>query len=269
MDEACTILTQKLANYVSQKRDKNNQETSLDNDDFDVLKFYMAEGSEKHTENGYLAANLMTLLFAGRDTSAALLTWFFYLITRNPSVKDKILEEIRQSLTLPHDQKHLFSEAEELSKLVYLQCALTETLRLFPAAPVIIRDPNKEDVLPSGHRVGKNTKIVLCTYAMGRSPEIWGEDCLEFKPERWMSETLGVVKHVGSARFLAFGSGPWACPGKEVAFARMKGVAATILHNFQVHVLEGQIASPSVSALLTMKHGLKVTLSHRYMDVKN
>ncbi|KAL7102011.1 hypothetical protein ACP275_08G092600 [Erythranthe tilingii] len=270
MGHACVTLNRILAGYVSGKK----REDDDDDESFDVLKFYMDEAStEKQTGNAFLAANLMTLLFAGRDTSAALLTWFFYLVSKNPSVENAILEEIGRSGggdgTAP-GRKHVFFRPEELSKLVYLQCALMETLRLFPTAPVIIRDPNREDVLPSGQRVFKKTKVVLCTYAMGRSPEIWGEDCGEFKPERWMCGGDGGgggvnVKHVGSNSFLAFGSGPWACPGKEVAFARLKGVAATILHNYHVHVSEGQTASPSVSALLTMRHGLKATLSNRSM----
>ncbi|KAK6125568.1 hypothetical protein DH2020_040690 [Rehmannia glutinosa] len=241
-----------------------NQETG---DDFDVLKFYLAEagggskGSKKHAEKGFLVANIATLLFAGRDTSAGLLTWFFYLISKNPLVENKILEEIRQ---FSPPQKYLFSKVEELSKLVYLHSVLIESLRLYPTVPVIIRDPTKEDVLPSGHKVDQTTKVFLCTYAMGRMPEIWGKDCNEFKPERWISGKEQ-VKHVASHIFLAFGSGPWACPGREVAFTRMKAVVATILHNFHVRVLDGQSISPSVSATLYIKHGFKATLSNRWV----
>ncbi|KAI3451563.1 hypothetical protein Pfo_008228 [Paulownia fortunei] len=267
MAEACIIVNQILGDYVSKKKEvaAKNQKTG---DEFDVLKFYLAEadgdskGSTKHKEKAFLAANIMTLLFAGRDTSAALLAWFFYLISRNPLVENKIIEEIKQNSP---PQKHTFSKVEELSKLVYLHSALAESLRLFPTAPVIIRDPTQEDVLPSGHKVGKTTKVFLCSYAMGRMPEIWGEDCSEFKPERWIISGKGGVKHVASNSFLVFGSGPWACPGRELAFTRMKAVAATILHNFHVQVLEGQSISPSVSALLTMKHGLKATVSNRWM----
>ncbi|KAK6125578.1 hypothetical protein DH2020_040680 [Rehmannia glutinosa] len=261
--EASVVVHQILGDYLSKKYE--NQETC---EDFDVLRFYLSEAagdskkSIKHAEKTFLVANITTLLFAGRDTSGALLTWLFYLISTNPLVENKILEEIRQIISPP--KHYIFYKAEELSKLVYLQSALTESLRLFPPVPVIIRDPIREDVLPSGHKVDQKTKIILCTYAMGRMPEIWGEDCGEFKPERWISgKGSSGVKHVASNSFLAFGSGQWACPGREVAFTRMKAVVATILHNYHVQVLEGQRISPSVSALLTMKHGLKATISSR------
>ncbi|GER35275.1 cytochrome P450 family protein [Striga asiatica] len=267
--KACHVLNRILESYVSNKYQvmKNNQETGQD---FDVLNFYIANNSnniKKSTkeEMAYLGFNIMTLFFAGRDTSAALLTWFFHLISENPSVERSILGEIRKvALTdkIDRDRIYIFYKAEELVKLVYLQAALTECLRLFPTAPVIMRDPTKEDVLPSGHRVGQRTKVILCTYAMGRMSEIWGEDWAEFRPERWIDER-GELKRVSSNIFLAFGSGPWACPGKEMGFARMKGVVATIMHNYRVAVVEGQTISLSASALLTMKHGLKATVTKR------
>ncbi|CAA0839465.1 cytochrome P450- family 96- subfamily A-polypeptide 1 [Striga hermonthica] len=269
--KACRVLNQILDGYVSnkyqlmRKKNNNNQETG----DFDVLKFYIAYNNnniKKSTEEkAYLGFNIMTLFFAGRDTSAALLTWFFYLISENPLVERSVLDEIRKVASADksdQDRIYIFHKAEELVKLVYLHAALTECLRLFPTAPVIMRDPTQEDVLPSGHRVGQRTKVILCTYAMGRMSEIWGEDWAEFRPERWIDER-GELKRVSSNMFLAFGSGPWACPGKEMGFTRMKGVVATIMHNYRVGVVEGQTISLSASALLTMKHGLKAAVTKR------
>ncbi|KAL0332644.1 UNVERIFIED_CONTAM: Noroxomaritidine synthase [Sesamum calycinum] len=99
---------------------------------------------------------------------------------------------------------------------------------------------------------------------MGRMPENMGEDCKEFRPERWILPGKGGIKHVGTNSFPGFGSGPWACPGKELAFTRMKAVVATVLHNFNVEVLEEQTVCPGVSAALTVKNGLKATVSSRW-----
>ncbi|KAK4393760.1 Alkane hydroxylase MAH1 [Sesamum angolense] len=222
MAEASNTFNRILSDNVSKKKHElatDDQETG--DGTFDVLKFYLKEaaintgnkGAQKHDDKGFLAANLMTLLFAGRDTSAALLT-----------------------------------------------CALCESLRLFPPGPFLLRVPNEQDVLPSGHKVDQTTKVMLCSYAMGRTREIWGDDCGEFRPERWIMEKGG-TKHVASNIFLAFSSGPWTCPGRELAFTRMKAVAATVVHNYRVHVVEGQTVCPSISAILTMKHGLKATVS--------
>ncbi|KAL3630124.1 hypothetical protein CASFOL_023108 [Castilleja foliolosa] len=151
--EAVKVLNRILDEYVSKKYE-TEEATSRG---FDVLRFYLANISKstKQDEKSYLCFNIMTLLFAGRDTSAALLTWFFYVVSENPLVEKNILQEISETISTPEAKlsPYLFYDVEKLSKLVYLHGALTEGLRLFPTAPVIIRDPIEEDVLPSGHRV--------------------------------------------------------------------------------------------------------------------
>ncbi|RWR93083.1 alkane hydroxylase MAH1-like protein [Cinnamomum micranthum f. kanehirae] len=78
--------------------------------------------------------------------------------------------------------------SEELGGLVSLHAALCESLRLFPPVPLIHKGVVKPDILPSGHRVEPGVKILYTTYALGRMEVIWGKDCLDFKPERWISE---------------------------------------------------------------------------------
>lgn len=92
--------------------------------------------------------------------------------------------------------------------------------------------------------------------------EIWGKDCLEFKPERWISER-GSIVHVPSYKFTAFHAGPRNCLGKDTAFIQMKMVAALILGNYQVKIVQGHPVSPCNSMVLHMKYGLKVQLSKR------
>jgi cytochrome P450 len=101
-------------------------------------------------------------------------------------------------------------------------------------------------------------------YAMGRMEQIWGEDCMEFKPERWVSET-GHIIHVPSYKFVAFNTGPRSCMGKDISFFEMKMVAASILWKFRIQVVEGHPVTPRLSIVLRMKHGLKVKLTKRYI----
>ncbi|KAJ7974652.1 Cytochrome P450 family protein [Quillaja saponaria] len=118
------------------------------------------------------------------------------------------------------------------------------------------------DVLPSGHPVSQNSKVLLSLYSMGRMVDIWGEDCLEFKPERWLSDQ-GRILHIPSFKFAAFNAGPRTCLGKELSFTEMKMVAAAIIWNYQIRVVEGHPVLPCPSILLLMKHGLKVRISKR------
>ncbi|KAI4332135.1 hypothetical protein L6164_017069 [Bauhinia variegata] len=100
---------------------------------------------------------------------------------------------------------------------------------------------------------------------MGRSEEIWGKDCLEFKPERWISEKGGII-HVPSYKYITFNAGPRTCLGKEMSFVEMKMVASAILWNYHVQVVEGHPVYPSLSIGLFMKHGLEVRITKRQRE---
>ena len=97
---------------------------------------------------------------------------------------------------------------------------------------------------------------------MGRMEEIWGEDCMQYKPERWISEQGGLIS-IPSFKFTAFGGGPRSCLGKAMAFIQMKIVATSIIWNFHVEMVEVHPVSPSASVVLHMKHGLKVRITKR------
>ncbi|KAL8039383.1 hypothetical protein ABFX02_10G033200 [Erythranthe guttata] len=208
----------------------------------------------------------------GRDTSASCLTWLFWLIAKNPRTKTLILDEIENVLT------HLKGEGEEgrinwslftvkeSRKLIYLHGAMCESLRLYPPGPLEHKSPAKSDNLPSGHYIKENDKVILSFYAIGRRESVWGKDCLEFKPERWISTTssTAIIKHVPSYKFPAFNVGPRTCVGKEMAFFEMKMAAAAIIYHYNIHLVENHEVSPRHdSVLLEMKHGLKVKLSKR------
>ncbi|KAI4323414.1 hypothetical protein L6164_023022 [Bauhinia variegata] len=104
--------------------------------------------------------------------------------------------------------------------------------------------------------------ILISLYAMGRSEEIWGKDCLEFKPERWISEK-GSIAYVPSYKFISFNAGPRTCLGKDLSFIQVKMVVSAILWNYRIHVVEGHPISPSISIVLPMKYGLKVRITKR------
>ncbi|WOL07094.1 hypothetical protein Cni_G15830 [Canna indica] len=233
----------------------------------DLLSSYInaAEDVERRGSaefNKFLRDTAVTFMLAGRDTTGAALSWFFWMLYKNPMVELKILEELKATIREKERSSSydlIIFDVEEVSRLVYLHAALCETLRLFPPVPMEFKTALQTDVLPSGHRVEQGSKILVTLYSMGRMEEIWGKDCMEFRPERWITEK-GRVRHEPSYKFLSFNSGPRTCLGKEVAFTQMKAVVAAMLYNFQVEVLEGHVVAPKLSIILHMKNGLKYFL---------
>ncbi|CAH8313161.1 unnamed protein product [Eruca vesicaria subsp. sativa] len=223
----------------------------------DALTYYMNVDTTKYkhlkpTNDTFIRDVAFSLLLAGRDTTSSALTWFFWLLSKHPQVLTKIRHEINTKYDDPTD----------LEKLVYLHATLSETMRLYPPVPLNHKSPAKPDVLPSGHKVKADSKIVISIYALGRMRSIWGEDALDFKPERWILENGG-LKREPSSKFLVFNAGPRTCLGKHLALLQMKMIAVEIIQNYDFKVVEGHKIEPVPSVILRMKHGLKVTVSKK------
>ncbi|XP_050204845.1 alkane hydroxylase MAH1-like [Mercurialis annua] len=263
MQKAQGVLHDVTAEYIARKREelkKQSGSEQIRDEGVDLLTSYMSNEAEINgakPDDKFLRDTILNFLLAGRDTTSSALTWFFWNISKNPKILSKIREEIKEKCSV--------FDPKELNSLVYLHGALCESLRLYPPVPFQHKAPFREDTLPSGHRVKPDTKIAICMYSMGRMASIWGEDCLEFKPERWISEG-GKIKHEPSYKFLVFNAGPRTCLGKEIAFTQMKAVAAKILHSYNFELVEGHNVSPaSNSIILHMKYGLRVRVSRRWV----
>ncbi|KAG4914412.1 hypothetical protein JHK87_051969 [Glycine soja] len=260
MTEACKTLDRFIHARIASKRvellSKCN-ENEMGEAHVDLLTALM--GQEQAHDDRFLRDDEFNLFVAGRDTITSSLTWFFWLVTKHPLVEAKILEEIKDNFEANYEG---VLGIEEVKKLVYLHGALCEALRLFPPVSIERKQAIKDDTLPSGHRVNGNTMILFSLYAMGRCEEIWGKDCLEFKPERWISER-GEVVYAPAYKFIAFNAGPRICLGKDLAFVQMKMVAAAILGKYRFQVVEGHSPTPSHSIVLLMKNGLKARIMKR------
>ncbi|XP_027355484.1 alkane hydroxylase MAH1-like [Abrus precatorius] len=258
------IVDQFLYERITSKREERRNHAKVDGSSFDMLKVLMETSGKEQTNDKFLRDTAINLLAAGRDTISAGLTWFFWLVSTHPLVEAKILQEIRENF-ITEKENWLASGVKELDKLVYLHGAICEALRLFPPVPFEHKCAIKSDILPSGDRISPNTMVLYSLYSMGRMEQTWGKDCLEFRPERWISEKGGNI-YVPSYKFITFNAGPRSCLGKNISFVQMKIVAIALLWNFKVQVVEGHPVTPSVSVVLHMKHGLKVRVKKRCID---
>ncbi|XP_020094070.1 alkane hydroxylase MAH1-like [Ananas comosus] len=261
---ARVVIDRFIAETVAEKK-KAHERRESDDEESDLLSAYM-EGKEHDSSSAsdderFLRDTAMNFMLAGRDTTGSGLSWFFWLLSKNPHVEETILEELN-TISPPQNGELAIFDSEELGKLVYLHAALCESLRLFPPVPVEHKGVLERDILPSGIEVNPSTKILVSMYAMARREEVWGKDCMEFRPERWISEK-GKVRYEPSYRFMSFNSGPRTCLGKDMAFTQMKAVAAAVVYNFHIEAVEGFVAEPKLSIILHMKNGLMVRVRRR------
>ncbi|XP_008797199.1 cytochrome P450 86B1 [Phoenix dactylifera] len=236
----------------------------------DLLTVFMRVKDDDGTafSDGFLRDVCVNFILAGRDTSSVALAWFFWLLNRYPEVEDRILGELRKILEERgyngegvEGEKDLVFKPEEVKRMEYLQAALSEALRLYPSVPVDHKEVVEDDVFPDGTVLKKGTKVLYAIYSMGRMESIWGTDCRDYKPERWLRD--GRFMSESAYKFAAFNGGPRLCLGKDFAYYQMKFAAASILYRYHVKVVENHPVAPKLALTMYMKHGLKVTLSRR------
>ncbi|KAI5572885.1 hypothetical protein POPTR_010G050100v4 [Populus trichocarpa] len=225
------------------------------------------QGKKLQFPDKYFRDLCVNFILAGRDTTSVALAWFFWLVHSNPEVENRILREINDILSLRETQtkNEIIFTMEELNKMVYLHAALSESLRLYPSVPIEMKEVAEDDVLPDGSIVKKGARVFYCIFSMGRMDSIWGQNCLEFKPERWIRDGKFVSEN--QFNYAVFNAGPRLCLGKKFAYMQMKMVAASILLRYSVKVIEGHDASPKMTTTLYMKNGLLVTLMPRLVNV--
>ncbi|CAN1291852.1 Cytochrome P450 94A1 [Linum perenne] len=261
-----------LRQLVSEVRDfakkviqeKKKQSKNKPDDSVDLLSRFLNPAGDNYDDD-FIVDIVISFILAGRDTTSAALTWFFWLLWKNPEAESKILEEIGEKSELPI--------YEEVKDMVYTHASLCEAMRLYPPVPVDTKVAASDDVLPDGTAVKKGTRVSYHPYAMGRMEEIWGPDWAEFKPERWLEkkdeEEGGGEKWSFVGRdpysYPVFQAGPRICLGKEMAFLQMKRVVAGILRRFKVVPAAKDREEPVLISYLTtkMKDGFPVRFQER------
>ncbi|KAM3296871.1 hypothetical protein ACQJBY_038961 [Aegilops geniculata] len=230
----------------------------------DVLSSYINDPD--YADDDLLRAKLLSLMLGGRDTIGTTLPWIFYSLAQNPNIISVLRNELSpiasHKLATGTSAMVIF-EPEETKSLVYLKAALYETLRLYPSAPIERKTVVADDIMPSGHEVHTGDTILISLHSMARMEGVWGKDCRDYNPHRWLSEDGNKMRHVPSHKFLSFNSGPRLCPGKDIAVVQMKTVVAAVVWNFDMEVVEGQSIQPKLSCTLQMKNGLTMKLKKR------
>jgi cytochrome P450 len=144
----------------------------------------------------------------------------------------------------------------------YLNAAIYESLRLYPPVQFDSKFAQEDDILPDGTFMPKGTRATYHQYAMGRMEQIWGPDCLAFKPERWLKK--GVFEPANPFKYTVFHAGHRICIGKELALVEMKTVALAIIRGFNTVVEDpNQVPRFIPGFTATVRGGLPVLIQER------
>ena len=197
----------------------------------DILTLLMSARDENGEPMSDLQLHdeLITLLFAGHETTATAISWALYWIHKYPEIRDKLLQELDSLGDSP--------EPMNIVKLPYLTAVCNETLRIYPVALLTVPREVKEPVQLMGYQLEPGTRVYGCIYLTHHREDLYPQP-KEFKPERFLE------RQYTNYEFFPFGGGVRRCIGEALAMFEMKLVLATILANYQLALADNQPVRP-------------------------
>eukprot|EP00049_Salpingoeca_infusionum_P000259 m.38465 g.38465 ORF g.38465 m.38465 type:complete len:530 (+) comp10204_c0_seq2:165-1754(+) len=211
-----------------------------------------------------LRDEIKTFILAGHETSASMMTWFIYLMSQHPEVKNKIVAEAREflgsGLGSGATRDAMFASYElpdrsQVNNLKYTLNSLKETLRKYTLVPIITRIASKDDVL-GGVRVPAGTKVFMSLTGVHNNPHAW-KDPDQFRPERFDEDVIHPYA------FLPFINGPRNCLGQNLALLESRIVVALLLlrFNFTPANPDAGIVGPKMVPIIP-KNGMHMIVTH-------
>jgi cytochrome P450 len=170
---------------------------------------------------------MQNLFMAGTGTTSVTVEWAMSLLLNHPTILKKARAEIEALVGTSR-----LVTAEDVPRLTYLRCIISETLRLYPAAPLLLPHQSSADCKVGGYHIPKETMLLVNAYAIHRDPTMW-ENPEEFKPERFEDgKAEGLL-------WIPFGMGRRKCPGEAMASRVVGLVLAALIQCFDWERVNG------------------------------
>jgi cytochrome P450 len=211
---------------------------------------------------------LMSLLFAGYDTTSITLTYALYNLAKNPKMEQECLAEINNRFN---------STSPNPNNLVYCRAILMETLRLYPPGNATTRTLTKDVELEGGFVAPAGTFMFIPIWAIQRKGEYYPLP-EEFLPERWVAKTTtttttgvgdggvwqersegdfrsDMIAPANRSAFLAFSAGARSCAGSRFAFMEMTLILASLLKDIHFSVDPDYVVEPERAGIVQRPKG--------------
>jgi cytochrome P450 len=249
MTRSRAVLDEIVYAEIAQRR------AAADESKMDILSLLVGvsdEAGEGFTDKE-IRDQLMTLMFAGHDTSTSTLTFMMHELARHPDVVARLCAEQDEVLG---GRTPNIDELER--KMPYLEMVLDEVLRLYPPAWIGPRRAVR-DFEFGGHQVAPGSYVNYCSWASHRLPEVFPEP-EAFIPERFTRERKAALPR---GAYVPFGGGRRICIGKRFGQTEVKLVATMLLQRLRLDAMPGRTMIVRQMPTLSPRGGLKMRVLPR------
>jgi cytochrome P450 len=196
---------------------------------------------------------VVTILVAGRETAAVTLSWIWYVLARNPAHVKRLHAELDEVL------EGRAAGQEDLRHLDFTRRVVAESMRLYPAAPVLsLREARARDEI-CGRQIPKGMIIGIAPWVLHRHRLLW-DDPDRFDPDRFLPERSAARSRFA---YLPFGAGPNVCIGQSLAMNQTILVLATLAQRYAPRLTPDARIVPRARVTLRPMHGMKMLLERR------
>jgi cytochrome P450 len=221
----------------------------------DLLGLLLAARDEESgtgMTDAQLRDEVLTLLFAGHDTTAAALSWAWYLLARHPEAQESLHDEAAAHLG------GRTPTAEDLPHLPLATAVFEEAIRLYPPAPGLVRQAVEPDEI-NGYPVPRKAILMPSQWMTHRHPAYW-EEPDRFRPERFLP---GRAADRPKFAYFPFGGGPRVCIGNT--FAQVEGalVLAALAQRFHFRPADDREVEPDMTFVLRPKGAVNLVVRKR------
>ncbi|XP_017132321.2 uncharacterized protein LOC108149343 [Drosophila elegans] len=189
-----------------------------------MLDTLLAAEAEGQIDHQGICDEVNTFMFEGYDTTSTCLIFTLLMLALHEDVQKRCYEEVEN---LPEDSDEI--TVFQFNELVYLECVIKESLRMFPSVPFIGRQCVEESVV-NGMVMPRDTQISIHIYDIMRDPRHFPKPN-QFQPERFLPENT-VNRHPFA--FVPFSAGQRNCIGQKFAILEMKVLLAAVIRNFKL-----------------------------------
>jgi cytochrome P450 len=216
----------------------------------------LAEDAEKSGDgltDTEIRDQVMTIFFAGQETTANALTWTWWLLARHPEIEKKLHAELAEVLG---GRKPLH---EDYPRLRYTQQIVREVLRLYPPIWAMGRRA-LEDVEFLGFKFPRGSLLIASQWINHRDARYYTEPN-EFRPERWTSEFTAALPRFA---YFPFGGGPRSCMGEGFAWMELVLIIATLAQTWQLKATpDSAHVQPDARITLQANRAVRLRLKRR------
>ena len=234
LTRALGVLEDKITGIITDRRASPEREQP------DVLTLLLGtpdevEGNVMTDEQ--LRDEVMTMYVAGHETMASALAWTIHELVKNPTVYERLQEEVKPLGLRP-------LTAADLPSLRYTTCVFKESLRLHPPAYVIGREA-ADDTEIGGYPIPAGTNVIMSPYVQHRRHDLFPNP-EQFDPDRFASG------EPPKYHYIPFGAGPRVCIGQGFALAEGPLVLATLAQHARFEAEDGG-NRPKQDPLVTLR----------------